>query len=74
MILRKRIGYCIANAYDDKFDTAAVPVVKLKNHTTLNFSMVLSFKDMYSILYLLTSAKKQGVDNKIVLTATSGDE
>ena len=62
------------------FDTAAIaPVVKLKNHYNLELfhGSTIAFKDMaLSILpYLLTtSAKKQGVDNKIViLTATSGD-
>ena len=76
----EELDYCITNAYDDKFDTAAIaPVVKLKNHYNLELfhGSTIAFKDMaLSILpYLLTtSAKKQGVDNKIViLTATSGD-
>ena len=76
----EELDYCITNAYDDKFDTATIaPVVKLKNHYNLELfhGSTIAFKDMaLSILpYLLTtSAKKQGVDNKIViLTATSGD-
>ena len=76
----EELDYCITNAYDDKFDTAAIaPVVKLQNHYNLELfhGSTIAFKDMaLSILpYLLTtSAKKQGVDNKIViLTATSGD-
>lgn len=75
----EELDYCITNAYDDKFDTAAIaPVVKLQNHYNLELfhGSTIAFKDMaLSILpYLLTtSAKKQGVDNKIViLTATSG--
>ena len=32
----EELDYCITNAYDDKFDTAAIaPVVKLKNHYNL---------------------------------------
>lgn len=76
----EELDYCITNAYDDKFDTATIaPVVKLQNHYNLELfhGSTIAFKDMaLSILpYLLTtSAKKQGVDNKIViLTATSGD-
>lgn len=75
----EELDYCITNAYDDKFDTATIaPVVKLQNHYNLELfhGSTIAFKDMaLSILpYLLTtSAKKQGVDNKIViLTATSG--
>ena len=69
----EELDYCITNAYDDKFDTAAIaPVVKLKNHYNLELfhGSTIAFKDMaLSILpYLLTtSAKKQGVDNKIVV-------
>ncbi|MEQ9764479.1 threonine synthase [Streptococcus sp. ZJ151] len=76
----EELDYCITNAYDDKFDTRAIaPIVKLDNHYNLELfhGSTIAFKDMaLSILpYLLTtSAKKQGVDNKIViLTATSGD-
>ncbi|MGT2930633.1 threonine synthase [Streptococcus dentasini] len=74
------LDYCISNAYDSKFDTPAVaPLVKLGNQYNLELfhGSTIAFKDMaLSILpYLLTtSAKKLGVDNKIViLTATSGD-
>ena len=72
----EELDYCITNAYDDKFDTAAIaPVVKLKNHYNLELfhGSTIAFKDMaLSILpYLLTtSAKKQGVDNKIVILNT----
>lgn len=76
----EELDYCINNAYDSKFDTSAIaPVVKLGNQYNLELfhGSTIAFKDMaLSILpYLLTtSAKKQGVDNKIViLTATSGD-
>ncbi|MGT2833353.1 threonine synthase [Streptococcus halotolerans] len=76
----EELDYCITNAYDDKFDTRTIaPIVKLDNHYNLELfhGSTIAFKDMaLSILpYLLTtSAKKQGVDNKIViLTATSGD-
>lgn len=76
----EELDYCITNAYDSKFDTPAIaPLVKLGNQYNLELfhGSTIAFKDMaLSILpYLLTtSAKKQGVDNKIViLTATSGD-
>ncbi len=71
---------CISSAYDDKFDTVVIaPLVSLKEYYNLELfhGSTIAFKDMaLSILpYLLkTAAKKQGVDNKIViLTATSGD-
>ncbi|MFC3932246.1 threonine synthase [Streptococcus dentapri] len=76
----EELAYCINHAYDDKFDTSIIaPLVKLEDHYNLELfhGSTIAFKDMaLSILpYLLTtSAKKQGVDNKIViLTATSGD-
>ncbi|MGT2829239.1 threonine synthase [Streptococcus hillyeri] len=76
----EELDHCITSAYDDKFDTPAIaPIVKLGNQYNLELfhGSTIAFKDMaLSILpYLLTtSAKKQGVDNKIViLTATSGD-
>ena len=76
----EELDYCINSAYDEKFDTPAIaPVVKLGDQYNLELfhGSTIAFKDMaLSILpYLLTtSAKKQGVDNKIViLTATSGD-
>lgn len=76
----EELDYCIANAYDAKFDTEDIaPLVKLNKYYNLELfhGSTIAFKDMaLSILpYLLTtSAKKQGVDNKIViLTATSGD-
>ena len=76
----EELDYCINSAYDEKFDTPAIaPVVKLADQYNLELfhGSTIAFKDIaLSILpYLLTtSAKKQGVDNKIViLTATSGD-
>lgn len=76
----EELDYCISHAYDEKFDTPVIaPVVKVGQHYNLELfhGSTIAFKDMaLSILpYLLTtSAKKQGVDNKIViLTATSGD-
>lgn len=76
----EELDYCITHAYDDKFDTQAIaPLVHLDDQYNLELfhGSTIAFKDMaLSILpYLLTtSAKKQGVDNKIViLTATSGD-
>ncbi|HDR3342222.1 TPA: threonine synthase, partial [Bacillus anthracis] len=76
----EELAYCIDSAYDAKFDTPEIaPLVKLGNQYNLELfhGSTIAFKDMaLSILpYLLTtSAKKQGVDNKIViLTATSGD-
>ncbi|EHI75459.1 threonine synthase [Streptococcus criceti] len=71
---------CIAKAYDSKFDTPKIaPLVKLGDQYNLELfhGSTIAFKDMaLSILphLLTTSAKKQGIDNKIViLTATSGD-
>ncbi len=76
----EELDACIQSAYDDKFDTPLIaPVVKVGNQYNLELfhGSTIAFKDMaLSILpYLLTtSAKKQGVGNKIViLTATSGD-
>lgn len=76
----EELDYCIKHAYDSKFDTPAIaPLVKIGDQYNLELfhGSTIAFKDMaLSILpYLLTtSAKKQGVDNKIViLTATSGD-
>ena len=45
----EELDYCITNAYDDKFDTAAIaPVVKLKNHYNLELfhGSTIAFKDM----------------------------
>ena len=74
------IEYCISSAYCNKFDTSLIaPVVSLtdSHHLELLHGTTIAFKDMaLSILpYLLTTAaKKQGVEQKIViLTATSGD-
>ncbi len=66
--------------YDDKFGTAAIaPMVKLKNYTTLNFPWFYYRFQIWPFQSCLTlagiPAKKQGVDNKIVviLTTASGD-
>lgn len=71
---------CIQKAYDGKFDTEEIaPLVKAGDtyYLELFHGATIAFKDMaLSILpHLLTvSAKKNHVDNKIViLTATSGD-
>ena len=71
---------CIANAYDEKFDTKEIaPLVKKDEayYLELFHGKTIAFKDMaLSILphLLTTSAKKNQVKNEIViLTATSGD-
>ena len=71
---------CIANAYDDKFDTAEIaPLVKTDKayYLELFHGATIAFKDMaLSILphLMTTSAKKNNAKNDIViLTATSGD-
>lgn len=76
----EELRYCIANAYDDKFDTEEiVPLVKADNayYLELFHGNTIAFKDMaLSILpYLMvTAARKNHVDSEIViLTATSGD-
>ncbi|MTB63744.1 threonine synthase [Streptococcus sp. zg-86] len=74
------LDYCIASAYDSKFDDQRIaPLVKLDGQYNLELfhGSTIAFKDMaLSILpYLMTTAaKKHGLENKIViLTATSGD-
>lgn len=76
----EELDHCIAQAYDEKFDTKVIaPLVELKDYYNLELfhGATIAFKDMaLSILphLLTTAAKKQGVTNKIViLTATSGD-
>lgn len=71
---------CIAKAYDSKFDTEEIaPLVEADGayYLELFHGATIAFKDMaLSILphLLTTSAKKNQVDNEIViLTATSGD-
>ncbi len=71
---------CIDKAYDEKFDTEEIaPLAQVKDpyHLELFHGPTIAFKDMaLQILphLLTTSAKKNGVDNEIViLTATSGD-
>lgn len=76
----EEIAECVENAYDEKFDTSEIaPVVKKGGRYFLELfhGPTIAFKDMaLSILphLLLKSAKKNGVDDEIViLTATSGD-
>ena len=76
----EEIKACAKNAYDEKFDTAAIaPVVKTDKAYFLELwhGSTAAFKDMaLSILpwLLKTALKKEGEDKKIaVLTATSGD-
>lgn len=71
---------CIAKAYDSKFDTEEIaPLAEVEGayYLELFHGATIAFKDMaLSILphLLTTSAKKNNVENKIViLTATSGD-
>ncbi len=71
---------CISAAYDSKFDTTQIaPLVSADGayYLELFHGATIAFKDMaLSILphLLTTSAKKNHVDNEIViLTATSGD-
>lgn len=71
---------CIEKAYDSKFDTEEIAsLVKVSDtyYLELFHGATIAFKDMaLSILphLLTTSAKKNHVENKIVvLTATSGD-
>ncbi len=76
----EELKYCIASAYDEKFDTELIaPLVSAGNADFLELfhGKTIAFKDMaLSILpYLLkTAAVKNGVKEEIViLTATSGD-
>lgn len=76
----EELKYCIASAYDKKFDTPEIAPLNKKAgayYLELFHGQTIAFKDMaLSILpYLLTtSAKKNNVKNEIViLTATSGD-
>jgi len=71
---------CIDKAYDSKFDTEEIAPLVSADHAyylELFHGSTIAFKDMaLSILphLLTTSAKKNNVDNDIViLTATSGD-
>ncbi|GFH43520.1 threonine synthase [Lactococcus hodotermopsidis] len=76
----EEIAYCVAQAYDSKFDDPQIaPLVKLNGQYNLELfhGNTIAFKDMaLSILpYLMTTAaQKHGVAREIViLTATSGD-
>lgn len=71
---------CIANAYDEKFDTEVIAPLAEANNTyylELFHGATIAFKDMaLSILphLMTTAARKNQVKNDIViLTATSGD-
>ena len=71
---------CIANAYDEKFDTSEIAPLHEADgayYLELFHGATIAFKDMaLSILphLMTTSAKKNQVKNEIViLTATSGD-
>jgi len=77
---KEELEHCINSAYDSKFDTEDIaPLASAQGayYLELFHGKTIAFKDMaLSILpYLLTtSAKKNHVDNDIViLTATSGD-
>lgn len=76
----EELKYCIAHAYDEKFDTEEIaPIVKAGGAYFLELfhGKTIAFKDMaLSILpyFMTTAAKKNQVKNEIViLTATSGD-
>ncbi|HIZ78266.1 MAG TPA: threonine synthase [Candidatus Lachnoclostridium stercorigallinarum] len=71
---------CIAGAYDEKFDCPEIAVLSKADgdyYLELYHGSTIAFKDMaLSILphLMTTAAKKNGVDNEIViLAATSGD-
>lgn len=71
---------CIANAYDEKFDTEVIAPLKEADgayYLELFHGATIAFKDMaLSILphLMVTSARKNQIKNEIViLTATSGD-
>ena len=71
---------CIANAYDEKFDTKEIAPIKEADgayYLELFHGSTIAFKDMaLSILphLMVTSARKNQIKNEIViLTATSGD-
>ncbi len=77
---REELQDCIDRAYDSKFDTEVIaPIAEAEGtyYLELFHGATIAFKDMaLSILphLLTTSAKKNQVDNEIViLTATSGD-
>ncbi|MDO4521598.1 MAG: threonine synthase [Eubacteriales bacterium] len=76
----EELKQCIANAYDEKFDTQEIAPLHEADgvyYLELFHGATIAFKDMaLSILphLLTTSAKKNQVKNEIViLTATSGD-
>ncbi|MEG0108603.1 MAG: threonine synthase, partial [Lachnospiraceae bacterium] len=77
---KEELQECIANAYDQKFDTQEIaPIVKVgdRYYLELFHGPTIAFKDMaLSILphLLTTAARKNKVTKEIViLTATSGD-
>lgn len=76
----EELKYCIANAYDKKFDSENIAELKAVNgvhYLELFHGATIAFKDMaLSILpYLMTTAarKNQEKNEIVILTATSGD-
>lgn len=76
----EELKQCIANAYDDKFDTKTIAPLKEANgvyYLELFHGATIAFKDMaLSILpHLLTTAAKKHEKKEeiVILTATSGD-
>lgn len=76
----EELKYCIAHAYDSKFDVEAIAPLKEVDgayYLELFHGSTIAFKDMaLSILpYLMTTAakKNQITDEIVILTATSGD-
>lgn len=76
----EELKYCIAQAYDGKFDTEEIVSIKKADgayYLELFHGSTIAFKDMaLSILpYLMTTAAKKNHEDKeiVILTATSGD-
>lgn len=76
----EELKYCIAHAYDGKFDLPEITVLKEVDgayYLELFHGATIAFKDMaLSILpYLMTTAAKKNHEQKeiVILTATSGD-
>lgn len=76
----EELKYCIAQAYDEKFDTKEIVSLKKADgvhYLELFHGATIAFKDMaLSILpYLMTTAAKKNHEDReiVILTATSGD-
>lgn len=76
----EELKYCIAHAYDDKFDTDQIVEIKKADdvyYLELFHGATIAFKDMaLSILpYLMKTAAAKNQEEKeiVILTATSGD-